>query len=113
MEQILPRTLSRKRQTHCEVGAQSRGSGHTPDSRAAEGGATHNSTGTSWSSARNTRGPLCSQEIARLPVVSFCPVLSLPSYFAFPFSPRLNEARLSNLNRGSQHRTRPRPALTP
>src|SRR5207245_8721119 len=80
MEQTLPRTLPRQRQTHCEVGAQSRGSGHTPDSRAAEEGVPHSSTGTWWSSAPDSGRPLCYQEsyqeAARLPANSAAPCLS-------------------------------------
>src|SRR2546428_4613586 len=76
MKHETPRILSRQRQTHREVGAQSLGSGHVPDSRAAEGGATHSSTGTSWSSAQNTGRPPCFPETARLPVISSWPCLS-------------------------------------
>src|SRR2546428_8970862 len=70
MKHETPRILSRQRQTHREVGAQSLGSGHVPDSRAAEGGATHSSTGTSWSSVQNTGRPLCFPETARLLEIS-------------------------------------------
>src|SRR5437867_10694292 len=88
MEQTLPRTLSRERQTHCEVGTQSRGSGHTTDSRAAEEGVPQSSTGTWWSSARNSGRPLCYQEsyqeAARLPANSAGCCFCVPSScFAF------------------------------
>src|SRR5437879_12870710 len=88
MEQTLPRTLARQRQTHREVGAQRRGSGHTPDSRAAEEGVPHSSTGTMVVFGPRLRRPLCYQEsyqeTARLPANSAGCCFCVPSScFAF------------------------------